>query len=293
MGRNREREVHYYRTVRRRVLDNRRAAAEALFIAPLCECGCGESVHWEPVKNRWSRYIRGHVQRGRGKPALPLPYCACGCGERVNNKKCRYRGDHFKHIQMRQKLERLGEAPYCECGCGEKVSLEYDGRRWNRFINTHQFKYFGSQEFRKRMSELMNSPEMRERLSRISKDNFKNAAYVKKLRLGTNRRPNSFEMIIDLYTPDFVEYVGDSKLWVKFSNGRSKNPDFHAGGKKVIECHGDYWHRGQDASELIALYKEVGYDCLVIWESELDDFGRVIERLEGFLDVDEWQPRLL
>ena len=41
--------------------------------------------------------------------------------------------------------------------------------------------------------------------------------------------------------------------------------------------------RGQD---LIDLYAEVGYECLIIWEDELDS---AIEKIAAFINLSEWQ----
>ena len=50
-------------------------------------------------------------------------------------------------------------------------------------------------------------------------------------------------------------------------------PDFINinGKKKVIEVFGNHWHRGENPQDKISQYKEYGFDCLVIWESELKD----------------------
>jgi len=51
--------------------------------------------------------------------------------------------------------------------------------------------------------------------------------------------------------------------------------------------HRDELHnRGQD---LIDLYAEIGYECLIIWEDELDS---AIEKIAAFIDLSEWQLSL-
>ena len=59
-------------------------------------------------------------------------------------------------------------------------------------------------------------------------------------------------------------YVGDGFLVID-----GKNPDFWDGGTRLVEMYGDYWHHGQDPQERIDFFKQLGYDCLVIWEHEL------------------------
>ena len=42
----------------------------------------------------------------------------------------------------------------------------------------------------------------------------------------------------------------------------------------IIEIFGTFWHpRKEEEQELIALYKEAGYDCLVSWDTEVYDLS--------------------
>jgi hypothetical protein len=103
-----------------------------------------------------------------------------------------------------------------------------------------------------------------------------------------NRRsgfPNKFEQYFDYLTTDDIYYVGNGKLWVTFSDGTHKNPDFKIKKqRKVIELFGDYWHDGDNPQELIDKYKDINFDCLVIWETELyDRKEEVLRKVEIFL----------
>jgi len=69
-------------------------------------------------------------------------------------------------------------------------------------------------------------------------------------------------------------------------------PDFiHTSKKKVIEVFGVYWHGERRTGipndvhekERIEEYRKEGYDCLVIWENELDDVNKVCKKIESFL----------
>ena len=62
-----------------------------------------------------------------------------------------------------------------------------------------------------------------------------------------------------------------------------KSPDFWDGNKKVIELYGDYWHNGQNPQDRIDLFKQSGYECLIIWEHELkNDPICVLEKIIDF-----------
>jgi hypothetical protein len=99
-----------------------------------------------------------------------------------------------------------------------------------------------------------------------------------------------------LFTGDFTFWRWLPKL------EHHKNPDFIVPGNdpsqpkrgvtKVCEAFGDWWHSRmftgrsnfEHESELIEAYREVGIQCLIIWESEIKgDAEGVRLRLEEFL----------
>lgn len=99
----------------------------------------------------------------------------------------------------------------------------------------------------------------------------------------TNTKP---ERMFNEQTPDYIDQTSDGKFYVNFNNGRIKNPDFIVRPvnetKKVIEIFGRYWHKDEEEGELIGRYKEVGYDCLVLWEEEVYN-ETYRNKLENFL----------
>jgi hypothetical protein len=100
-------------------------------------------------------------------------------------------------------------------------------------------------------------------------------------------------------------FTGDGGWWRNLPIlGRNKNPDFIAPGPdatnpkkgvtRVVEAFGDFWHSRmftgkvpwEHEQELIDAYKEVGIDCLVLWESEVLGYPEETRlRLEEFLLV--------
>ncbi|RJQ27113.1 hypothetical protein C4577_02225 [Candidatus Parcubacteria bacterium] len=71
------------------------------------------------------------------------------------------------------------------------------------------------------------------------------------------------------YSP--YEYTGSRSFWIDFLNDKRKNPDFTSFElNKVIEVFGRYWHKDEDPNDLIKQYKDVGWDCLVLWEDEVN-----------------------
>jgi G:T-mismatch repair DNA endonuclease (very short patch repair protein) len=102
-------------------------------------------------------------------------------------------------------------------------------------------------------------------------------------------KPNKAEIelnrLLQRYFPNEWEYTGDGKVII---NGLV--PDFtnKDGRKAVIELFGDYWHtkgiKSWKDTELgkIMVYKALGFESLIIWESELKDEQRVIAKIETF-----------
>ena len=110
--------------------------------------------------------------------------------------------------------------------------------------------------------------------------------FIKKKLRGLIKRPTKpekvlFELIQQNNFP--YKYVGDGKIIIKYFN-----PDFINcnGQKKVIEMFGDYWHNREDAKKRDKLrlkaYSDYGYETLIIWEHELKNTDKVIEKIKSF-----------
>jgi len=125
-----------------------------------------------------------------------------------------------------------------------------------------------------------------------SKANYRRAArkrcledeeYWKNLHKSLNLKPNQQEkklnQILQTLFPNEYEYVGDLSFIVG-----GKNPDFVNvnGQKKIVELYGDYWHRNDDPEERIQLFRNYGFETLVIWERELKNEPRLVSKLKRF-----------
>ena len=69
----------------------------------------------------------------------------------------------------------------------------------------------------------------------------------------------------------------------------NKNPDFINKNKdKIIEAFGSYWHtkkaRVYEETEAgrIEYFKKYGFDTLIIWENELKNLDKVLEKIKNF-----------
>ena len=86
----------------------------------------------------------------------------------------------------------------------------------------------------------------------------------------SGRKSTKPEMILDIvlqkFFPNEWEYVGDGKFIIG-----GKNPDFVNvnGKKKIIELNGVFWHKDQNPQDRIDLFKQYGFETLIITDEEL------------------------
>lgn len=130
-------------------------------------------------------------------------------------------------------------------------------------------------------------------ISVISKHMWQNPEFkdriVKASRLGMSLHPNKPETVImdmlESICPGEFKFVGDGQVIIA-----GKNPDFINinGHKQIIELFGDYWHgkmaRCYEETEKgrIKLFKQYGFDTLVIWERELRVPNKVADKIAKF-----------
>jgi len=96
--------------------------------------------------------------------------------------------------------------------------------------------------------------------------------------------PNKCEQALDALLqelfPGEYRYCGDSSIFIG-----GKCPDFiNVNGKKqVVELFGDYWHEPGSEPARIAHFKSYGFDCVIIWESELRVFSKdlITQKIEA------------
>jgi len=113
-----------------------------------------------------------------------------------------------------------------------------------------------------------------------------NKSYINKLAISRRLKPNKKEIqlfdLINCLFPGCYKFVGNFKFWID-----TFNPDFiDKKNKKIIELYGDYWHnlpgyKLRDKRK-IKSYKRNNYKTLVIWEHELKNDKKLINKLVGF-----------
>ncbi len=117
---------------------------------------------------------------------------------------------------------------------------------------------------RKRMKALMRKPTKPERtlMTLIERNNL------------PFRYVGDGEVIIGTLNPDFIHNNGDNKIIEVF--GRV----FHDPAKRVSEIRWKSQYFGR-----LAYYSQHGWDCLVLWDDDLDDEQAVVHRIREFLST--------
>mgnify|MGYP001586202353 FL=1 len=100
----------------------------------------------------------------------------------------------------------------------------------------------------------------------------------KKLRLAQHIMPNnqekSLQNLLELLFPNTWTFIGDGKIPIG-----GKHPDFYDNKNAIIELFGDYWHRGENPQNRIDFFKNINYNCIVIWEHELRHKKELTQKL--------------
>ena len=122
----------------------------------------------------------------------------------------------------------------------------------------------------------------------------KDALWLDNLARSLNRRPNKQEKHLNLLLrqnfPKEYLYTGGGKHGSIFG----KIPDFTNvnGRKEFIELFGLHWHdpnyfpNRMNEKELIKYYAKFGWKTLIVWENELRDEERLLEKIKEFRGVD-------
>ena len=131
---------------------------------------------------------------------------------------------------------------------------------------------------------IFRSPEERSKRSERALKAQTNPLYWEKQHKSKSKEnsPNGFEREVIKLLPSSFKFTGDKNPEgvFEFINGHSKNADFTFHNKtKVIECFGNFWHTHprnigdltpeEHEREIVKNYKDIGIDCLVIWENEI------------------------
>lgn len=133
------------------------------------------------------------------------------------------------------------------------------------------------------MKKRWENEEYRKKMIETYKQLWQNEEFIKKIFKARRFRPTKPEkQLIDICKKHNFpfKYVGAGDFILA-----GKCPDFiNCNGKKqVIEVYGNYWHRNDNPQDRIDLFKQYGFDTLVLWERELKDEENIVEKVKEFV----------
>lgn len=170
-------------------------------------------------------------------------------------------------------------------------------RKWNESYAKYIATPKGRENTRKWI-ESIHTPEANAKRAKIRKEQwadpnsiYNSEEYQTKLLEGMHRKPTNLEIkfndFLQEHFPNKWKYTGDYSFWIR-TNGHYRNPDYRKvnsslNEKQVIELFGDYWHQNDNPQDLVDAYADAGWECLVIWEHELNDETTVTEKIRNFV----------
>jgi len=148
----------------------------------------------------------------------------------------------------------------------------------NNEITYSGWKYYGGRckscASKRETKKLWQNEKFREKVTR---------AIFKASKIKPNKPEKKLNRLLQKLLPEKYRYVGAGQIILG-----GFNPDFINcnGQKKIIELYGNYWHnlpayKKRDKRRLVT-YKKYGYKTLVIWQYELKDMNRLIEKILQF-----------
>ncbi len=211
-------------------------------------------------------------------------------------KTCEVCGTPFKVFPSRI------EARFCSIECrGIEVGRQMKGKCLSKEtkekLSEKARKRWQNPRFREKMSKVLTGRKFSDEAKMRMADLWRDENYVKKVIAGLHIKPTKPERKVIAICENHAlpfHYCGDRSFMVDILN-----PDFIStdGTKKVIEVFGRAfhdpdvsffkvsWHRQYWGR--MARYAQLGYDCLIIWDDELGDEGKIVERINTFIGAEQ------
>lgn len=254
-------------------------------IIKLCACGCGQEInehhtwihghsfkgkkHSEESKEKMSDYRKGRKLAEAHKKKI---------SNSLKGEKCFWYGkkipEDIKEKIRQSKKGKIG--PWRGKKLSDKTRKRISEARIGKYKGEKNH-FFGKKHSEKTKRIIGEKCKLRWQ----NKDYANNL--VKNWSESVNLKPNKsefllYEVINKLY-PNEYKYVGDGQIIIQ-----GKCPDFINinGQKKIIELFGAYWHKKKEEKKRINIFKELGYETLIIWDKELKDESKLKNKLIEF-----------
>lgn len=270
-----------------------------------CKCPCGQEILWKPHYKSYGipDYIKGHSSKGKKMPvfskALKDFYQTQEGLENKRRKSEKYKGKRFAEPKRSRKeylqTERGKQSIEKYKQHHPSKNPEYRRKHREGVVKSFVDGSHAEKISIKKKKFYEENPEFKKLIGYQSKKRWLDPVYkensLRKMFNSCKRKPNNTETYMDSLVQrarptDFI-YSGAGKIFIA-----GKVPDwFNVNGRKqVIELFGNYWHgekrtgrtKEQEEELLKSHYSKYGYDCLVIWESELKNPIGVIDKVKNF-----------
>lgn len=128
------------------------------------------------------------------------------------------------------------------------------------------------------------SEESKRKCSEAKKKNWADGVYDNK-KPARRRRVSKTERLLAPVAEALGYQHNDSStpgyFFIPLGGGRGMTPDFvDRSGRRVLEYFGNFWHHPDDEDYYVEVYASAGWECRVVWESELSEFVKEVELSE-------------
>jgi G:T-mismatch repair DNA endonuclease (very short patch repair protein) len=210
-----------------------------------------------------------------------MKFCLCGCGQEVYSKDNYYfpvyvKGHNTKGKTTSAKGKKRGPR---DRGVVNKIALSNTGKKRSK---EQKLKISNSM---KGKPGRVKSVEELEKLREATKLRWQNGDFKGKF-LPSSKMERKLAPILEK-----IDYSNTIKNnYIIKSGSKTRIPDFYnEKEKKIIEVFGNYWHknrllpegrRHETDIEVILWYHNLGWNCVIIWEDEFDEYyKKLVEKV--------------
>lgn len=201
-----------------------------------------------------------------------------------NNVKLRKRNtkglnNHSEETKEKMRISKLGKNNPMYGKCDEKTY---------NLLKYYREKIFSDEELKKEIYKKASKTRIKNESSKGDLNPMKREDVVRKWIKSNNLKPNKKEKFLFEFLSENFPNNFDLNTKGDFLIIDGKIPDFvDLKNKKIIELFGDYWHRNdteQDINRRKKIFKNHGFDTLIIWESELTHPKNLLLLIEKYMN---------
>jgi len=236
------------------------------------------------------------IIKNSGRKETKIRYIKCPmCGKTFINKRCRIKKTCSKECKYKLLGENAKSGKYVKCNnCNKMVyRTPFEIKTFkNIFCSVDCHSEYKSREYKKNPIILHNIKNARKKWQHLmdTKPEYRSKVYAN-WHKAMAKNPNNPEQ-------QFINIIKKHNLPYKYNKRgetviNGKIPDFinTDGKKEVVEIFGHLWHsplwnykfkgaiKNKGYNETIKHYKKQGYNCIIIWDYELDNENLVLQKM--------------